>query len=147
MSGNKSSRAAVRFTELLEVFERLHGPDGCPWDRRQTHRSLLPKLREEVLEVEAAVRAGDAENLREELGDLLLLVIFNGLIADRSGRFTVEDIITGLTAKLKRRHPHVFGSERAGSARAALLSYRRAKRLEKKAGAGAAKKAVRRTGT
>lgn len=88
---------------------RLRGPDGCPWDRRQTHASLLKHLREEAGEVCRAVRRKDWDNLREELGDILLHLLFHAQIAEEAGRFSMGEVLGGLKAKLIRRHPHVFG--------------------------------------
>jgi tetrapyrrole methylase family protein/MazG family protein len=97
------------FDDLVRIMARLRGPGGCPWDRRQTHRSLLRYLREESREVEQAVRRGDHENLREELGDLLLQILFHSQIAGEKGRFTIRHVVRDLGRKLVRRHPHVFG--------------------------------------
>ena len=88
---------------------KLRAPGGCPWDRAQTHRSLLRYLGEESAEVARAVRRGDSANLKEELGDLLLQILFHSDIAKEAGRFDIYDVLTVLRDKLKRRHPHVFG--------------------------------------
>jgi len=106
------------FQRLVAIVERLRGPDGCPWDRRQTHRSLRPYLLEEAYEVLAAIDEVEAspEKLREELGDLLLQVLMHAVIAAEAGRFTLDDVINGLADKLVRRHPHVFGDAQAGDA-------------------------------
>ena len=88
---------------------RLRAPGGCPWDREQTHRSLLRYLEEETAEVRGAVRRKDWGNLQEELGDVLLQVLFHADIAEERGDFTIHDVIHTLRAKLVRRHPHVFG--------------------------------------
>ncbi len=88
---------------------RLRGPDGCPWDRRQTHASLLKHFREETGEVCRAVRRKDWDNLREELGDIILHVLFQAQIAREAGTFDIGEVLGGLKAKLVRRHPHVFG--------------------------------------
>ena len=121
----------TKFVELKSLFETLHGPDGCPWDKKQTHKSLLPKLREEVREFAAAVRRGDIRNMQEELGDILLLVMFNSMIAARAGNFTIEDVIGELGRKLKRRHPHVFGAVRVKSANQAIRQYHKVKARER----------------
>ncbi|HEX6990203.1 MAG TPA: nucleoside triphosphate pyrophosphohydrolase [Bacillota bacterium] len=110
--------AGPAFDRLVAVVERLRGPGGCPWDRRQTHESLSPYVLEEAYEVLAAIAqvTGKPHKLREELGDLLLQVVMHAVIAAEAGRFTVEDVVTGLVDKLIRRHPHVFGGGRAADA-------------------------------
>jgi tetrapyrrole methylase family protein/MazG family protein len=97
------------FDQLVRVMARLRSPGGCPWDRKQTHRSLLKFLEEEAQEVKAAVRKGDWDNLEEELGDLLLQVLFHSRIAEENGQFSVQDVVKTLIRKLTLRHPHVFG--------------------------------------
>src|SRR5262245_59967604 len=101
------------FEKLCEIVAKLRGPGGCPWDREQTHESLLPALIEEAYEVAGAVRADDTENFREELGDLLLLTVMNAEIARESSRFDCNGVIEDVSEKLIRRHPHVFGSSTA----------------------------------
>ncbi|OGR76223.1 MAG: nucleotide pyrophosphohydrolase [Elusimicrobia bacterium GWC2_64_44] len=88
----------------------LLNPGGCPWDRRQTHATLLKYLREEAGEVSQAVRRKDWHNLREELGDVLLQVVFHSELARRAGRFSLADVIKTVNSKMVRRHPHVFGA-------------------------------------
>ena len=97
------------FKDLMKVMEKLRSPEGCPWDRKQTHESLLPYLLEETYEVIDAVKKGKDEDLREELGDLLLQVVFHSQIAKERGAFDVEDVVDSITKKLIHRHPHVFG--------------------------------------
>ncbi|HEY8450127.1 MAG TPA: MazG family protein, partial [Bacillota bacterium] len=105
------------FARLVEVVERLRGPDGCPWDRQQTHDSLKPYLLEETYEVLAALddAVGKPHKLREELGDLLLQILLHSVIAGERGAFTVTDVVEGLRDKLIRRHPHVFGDVEVSS--------------------------------
>ncbi len=124
-------RKHTGFIELKEVFERLHGPEGCLWDKKQTHKSLIPHLREEVGEFIAAVRKGNEVHIKEELGDLLLHVMFNAQIAAKAGAFNVEDVISTLIAKLKRRHPHVFGKLKVKSAREITINWNKIKLKEK----------------
>ncbi len=100
---------------LRAVMERLYGPDGCPWDREQTHESLRKYLLEETYEVVDAIDRGDVDGLREELGDLLAHVFMHTSMAQERGEFSVEDVVEGIAAKMVRRHPHVFGDEDAGS--------------------------------
>jgi MazG family protein len=97
------------FRELVRIIARLRGPGGCPWDRAQTHGSLLRFLREESAEVSRAVRKRDFENLKDELGDVLLQVLLHAELAREAGRFGIEDVLRSLRDKLIRRHPHVFG--------------------------------------
>jgi MazG family protein len=103
---------------LLDVMATLRGPQGCPWDREQTHRSLLPYLIEESYELVDAVERGDTAATREELGDVLLQVVFHARVAEEAGAFTFADVAAGLADKLVHRHPHVFGGERLPSAQA-----------------------------
>lgn len=102
--------------EAITVMAKLRGPGGCPWDKRQTHTSLVKYAIEEAYEVAEAVEAGDPEALREELGDLLLQVLFHAQIAAEAGTFTLADVAATLVDKLKRRHPHVFGEVTAETA-------------------------------
>lgn len=101
--------ARATFDDLVRVMATLRGPQGCPWDRAQTHQSLRPYLLEEAYEVLEAIDAQDPDRLREELGDLLLQVVFHAQIAAERGAFTVHDVVASLHDKLVRRHPHVFG--------------------------------------
>ena len=98
---------------LLEVMRRLRGPGGCPWDRAQTHESLVPYLLEEASEAADALLDGDPKEMAEELGDVLLQVAFHSVIGEEEGRFTYEDVERTIVEKLIRRHPHVFGEARA----------------------------------
>ncbi len=101
---------------LLQVMADLRGEQGCPWDREQTHRSLVPFLVEEAYELIEAIETGDDAALREELGDVLLQVVFHARIAAERGAFTFADVAAGLADKLVARHPHVFGGPAAESA-------------------------------
>ena len=96
------------FSDLVALIRKLRAPDGCPWDRAQTHASLRPYVLEEAHEVIAAIDQNDPTALSDELGDLLLQVLLHSQIASESGQFTIEDVIDGLARKLIRRHPHVF---------------------------------------
>lgn len=100
-----------KFENLLKIMERLRRPDGCPWDREQTHESLRSYLLEEAYEVIDCIDRGMLENLPEELGDVLLQVIFHAQIGSEQGTFTIENVIEKLQHKLISRHPHVFGDE------------------------------------
>ncbi|OGS13371.1 MAG: nucleotide pyrophosphohydrolase [Elusimicrobia bacterium RIFOXYA2_FULL_58_8] len=109
----------------------LLGPGGCPWDRRQTHATLLRYLREEAGEVSRAVRRRDWDNLKEELGDVLLQVVFHAALARRAGRFTLGDVIQTINSKMVRRHPHVFGGKKLGTPAEVLRQWKRIKLAEK----------------
>ena len=122
------------FEKLCEIVARLRAPDGCPWDREQTHESLLPGLLEEAYEVVGAVRAHDAANLREELGDLLLLVVMQAQIASEGDHFQIDDVIAEVAGKLVRRHPHVFATSNARDTGAVVKQWEAIKRKENKAG-------------
>src|SRR6266404_5034951 len=111
------------FNKLCEIVAKLRAPGGCPWDREQTHESLLPQLLEEAYEVTGAVRANDTVNFREELGDLLLHVVMHAEIARESGQFQIDDVLNEVTDKLVRRHPHVFGKTDAHDSGAVLRQW------------------------
>ena len=97
---------------LMEIMAHLRSPEGCPWDQEQTHQSLTRCLIEEVSETLEAIDEDDMELLEEELGDLLLQVVFHAQIAKENGNFDIEDVARGISDKLVRRHPHVFGDEK-----------------------------------
>ena len=103
------------YEELLDVIAQLRSEHGCPWDKVQTHESLIPCLRNECEEVVQAIEQHDEENLCEELGDVLLQVLLHARIAEEEGQFTMADVVNGLAEKMVRRHPHVFGDEEYGS--------------------------------
>ncbi len=104
------------FAGLVELMRRLRAPDGCPWDRQQTYDSIKPYLLEETYEVVDAVGRRDFTELKGELGDLLLQVVFFSQMAAEEGRFTIDDVIEGIHTKMVRRHPHVFGDAKADTA-------------------------------
>ena len=120
------------FQHLVQIMRKLRSPQGCSWDKEQDHTSLLPYLREEVRELTTAVRTGDMHNMREELGDILLQVIFHAQIAADNGYFDINDVIHTLVRKLIRRHPHVFGDVRVTSAKDIIKNWHKIKRQEKK---------------
>ncbi len=125
--------AANQFQKLCEIVAKLRAPGGCPWDREQTHESLLPALIEEAYEAAEAARAKDDAHFREELGDLLLLVVMHAEIARENRRFDIGKIIREASDKLVRRHPHVFGTSDARDSGAVLKQWEAIKRAEKKA--------------
>lgn len=129
-----------RFSQLVELMATLRAPNGCPWDRKQTHESLKPYLLEETYEVLETIDHRDTAKLREELGDVLLQVLFHSQIAAEAGVFTVEDVLELLATKLIRRHPHVFGNgEKSGNptnGEQVLSQWEEIKRAEREAAGG-----------
>ena len=122
----------IAFRRLCDIVAKLRQPDGCPWDREQTNDSLIPPLIEEAYEVAGAVRAKDDANLREELGDLLLLIVMEAQITAEEKRFTIEDVMGEIAEKLVRRHPHVFGASDVRETEAVVKQWEAIKREEKK---------------
>ena len=119
------------YEELLDVIAQLRGEHGCPWDKAQTHESLIPCLRNECEEVVQAIEQHDEENLCEELGDVLLQVLLHARIAEEEGSFSMKDVVNGLAEKMVRRHPHVFGDEEYGSPEQNQARWEEIKRQEK----------------
>lgn len=117
--------------QLLRIMARLRAPDGCPWDREQSHATLRASVIEEAYEVAAAISAEDDSNLREELGDLLLQVVFHAQMSRERGGWNFESVAAGIVEKLVRRHPHVFGSENAATSTDVLKRWEEIKREEK----------------
>ena len=124
--------STINFEKLCEIVAKLRGPGGCPWDREQTHESLLPALMEESYEVTEAAREKNDAHFREELGDLLLLVVMHAEIASETDRFNIDDVVRDISEKLIRRHPHVFGTSDARDSGAVLKQWEAIKRDEKK---------------
>jgi len=120
------------FNKLCDIVAKLREPGGCPWDREQTHESLLPATIEEAYEVAEAARAKNDAHFREELGDLLLLVVMHAEIAREAGRFDINNVVDDVTEKLVRRHPHVFGKSDARDSGAVLKQWEAIKREEKR---------------
>jgi tetrapyrrole methylase family protein/MazG family protein len=116
---------------LKEIIARLRAPDGCPWDREQTHESIKPQLLEESFEVLEAIDEKNDRMLKEELGDVLLHIVFHSQLAAERGAFTLEDVINGVADKLVHRHPHVFGENKLGSSAEVLKQWDEIKKLEK----------------
>ncbi len=119
------------FSNLVRLMARLRSPSGCPWDRQQDHRSLRPCLLEETYEVLEAIDRDDPDALRQELGDLLLQVIFHAQLAAEAGRFDMQGVIQGLRDKLVARHPHVFGDSSADTPDKVLHQWDSLKRQER----------------
>lgn len=130
-SENVPHAVTTEFEKLCQIVAQLRAPGGCPWDREQTHQSLLPGLLEEAYEVADAIRTNDDANLREELGDLLLQVVMQAEIASEEGRFTIAEVSREVADKLVRRHPHVFGASQARDTGAVLQQWDAIKRAEK----------------
>lgn len=126
-----SSEHGERLLDLIRVMARLRGPGGCPWDLEQDHRTLASNLLEETYEVLDAIEAGDPDQLREELGDVLLQVVFHAQMAADEGAWDVDDVAEGILRKLIRRHPHVFGDVEVAGADEVLVNWERIKAEEK----------------
>jgi tetrapyrrole methylase family protein/MazG family protein len=121
-----------KLEKLIETVAVLRGPNGCPWDREQTHRSLLPCLLDETYEFFDAVDENDPEKMKEELGDLLLQIALHAQMADESKQFTLEDVAGAITEKLIRRHPHVFGDAHVSGSTEVIHRWEEIKRAEKR---------------
>jgi tetrapyrrole methylase family protein/MazG family protein len=119
------------FAKLVALQERLLAPNGCPWDREQTHESLRKFLVEETYEVLDAMDSGDARKFSSELGDLLLQVVFHAVLAEEAGRFTISDVIESVHTKMVRRHPHVFGDAKVRTSAAVLKKWEEIKAEER----------------
>ncbi|MBN1824576.1 MAG: hypothetical protein JW803_09695 [Endomicrobiales bacterium] len=124
-------RCGNQFKKLVDIMARLRGHDGCPWDKHQTHDSLIHYLFSEANELKAAVRKRDWENLKEELGDVLLQVVFHSRIAEEHGYFNITDVVEEINKKLKRRHPHVFGKKKLRTPGEVYTQWELIKRREK----------------
>ena len=112
-----------QFATLVDIIAKLRAPDGCPWDRKQTHASLRKNLLEECYEVLEALDSGDSRKLCDELGDLLMQVVLHAQIATEAGEFKLADVVTNISAKLIHRHPHVFGSLKVKDAEEVVLNW------------------------
>lgn len=123
------------FEDFVKIIERLRAKDGCPWDREQTHDSLRPCMMEEAAEFVSSIRiyheSGSAENMREELGDILLQVVMHSVIAEEEGLFTLGDVVGEVSEKMIRRHPHIFGTVHVDSSAEVLQNWDEIKKKEK----------------
>ena len=126
------NKSVACFGDLLRVMDRLTAPDGCPWDKAQTHLSIRQNMIEEAYEAVDAMDAGDIDGMVEELGDVILQAVFHCNIAERTGEFDIADALSGLCGKLYSRHTHIFGAERATDAGEALTAWEKAKAVEKR---------------
>ena len=122
-----------QFDTLVEIIARLRAPDGCPWDRQQTHASLRENLLAECYEVLEALDEGDSRKLCDELGDLLMQIVFHAQMATEAGEFDMGDVVRGINAKLIHRHPHIFGSKKVRDAEEVALNWESLKQEEREA--------------
>ncbi len=125
------ARKTTEWAKLCDLVKRLRSPKGCPWDRAQTHVSLIKYLREEAGEVEAALKRGRWHEIEDELGDLLLQVLLHCEIEREKGRFDIEDVAKAQRLKLERRHPHVFGRAEYKTAEDVLADWKTIKTRER----------------
>lgn len=128
---NTTDAPRYSYEDFLDIIAKLRAPGGCPWDMEQTHESLKKCLIEESGEVIEAIDNKDDENLCEELGDLLLQVVMHAQIAAEEGRFTMDDVVQGVSEKMVRRHPHVFGDAKVTSVEEGLDLWNAIKQQEK----------------
>ncbi len=129
--GKKGKQMETTLTQLLAIIQKLRAPDGCPWDRIQTHETIRGKLMEEAYEVIDAISSGDMTHLQEELGDLLLHILLQCQMASENNHFTFENVMQGLSEKLIRRHPHVFGEENFSDSTEVSIAWDKIKEQEK----------------
>lgn len=124
------------YEDFLNIIKMLRGENGCPWDKVQTHESLKPCMMEEAAELLASIRiyeqTGNSDNMREELGDVLLQVVMHAQIASEEGLFTMADVVDEVSRKMVRRHPHVFGTGNADTPEEVLTNWEEIKKEEKK---------------
>lgn len=120
-----------KFDDLVEIMARLRGEDGCPWDREQTHESIRQNMLEEAYEVCEAIDTGDRAALCEELGDVLLQVVFHACIEQEAGGFSIDDVADGICKKLILRHPHIFGDVQVNDSAEVLVNWDNIKKAEK----------------
>jgi tetrapyrrole methylase family protein/MazG family protein len=125
------SKKEYNFEDLRDIMSILRSPDGCPWDTEQTHQSIRNNLIEEAYEVVEAIDLADDALLKEELGDLLLQVVFHSEIANQDKRFNMNDVCDGICKKLILRHPHIFGEIKANTSEQVLINWDEIKKTEK----------------
>ena len=128
MSVSYPQKERYSVDDLVEILALLRSPEGCPWDREQTHESIRSNMLEEACEAIEAINQHDAEHLKEELGDVLFQVVFHAQMAAEAGTFTLEDVADGICKKMLARHPHVFGNVAAADAGEALAAWDAVKR-------------------
>ena len=130
-TSNAETDKKYTYEDFLDIIAQLRAPGGCPWDQKQTHESLRDCLLEESQEVLDAIDNRDDDNLCEELGDVLLQVVMHAQIAAEEGRFTMDDVVQGVSEKMVRRHPHVFGDIKVDSVEEGLDLWNAIKAQEK----------------
>ena len=130
-----SPKNLSKFATLVDIIARLRAPEGCPWDRKQTHASLRENLLEECYETLAALDEGDSKKLCEELGDLLMQIVLHAQIATEAGEFELGDVISSINTKLIHRHPHIFGSTKVKDAEEVALNWEVLKQEERESDA------------
>ncbi|MGI6588139.1 MAG: nucleoside triphosphate pyrophosphohydrolase [Peptococcia bacterium] len=128
---NEVNSSEYSLDPLVNILDKLLSPEGCPWDREQNHFTLKPCLLEETYEVIEAIDCKDMEKLKEELGDVLLQVVFHTVLAQQKRAFNLNDVITGITSKMVRRHPHVFGEATVRGTEDVLKNWEEIKKAEK----------------
>ena len=130
---SKSAASTPAWEKFIKIIASLRAPDGCPWDREQTERSLIPFAIEETFELAEAIESGQDGAIVEELGDVLLQVVLHAQIASETARFTIDDVVRGISEKMVRRHPHVFGdeSEKVSTSSEVLTRWQEIKKAEK----------------
>ncbi len=121
----------MKIDELVAVMKKLRSPEGCPWDRAQTHKSLMPFIMDECGELLDAIAAEDDANFKEELGDVLMHIVLHSVMAEERGAFTFDDVVEGITSKMISRHPHVFGQEAVETASEVVDLWEKVKAKEK----------------
>jgi len=132
MNKHKSNATTDNFDKLVKLMHQLRSPEGCPWDRAQTHDSLKKYMLEEAYEVLEAIDAGSDDDFRDELGDLLMQVIFHAQLAQERKAFDIQDVIRAITDKMIRRHPNVFGDEKIDTAEQQAVNWEKIKKTEGK---------------
>lgn len=132
MKKDLETQIKKNFLRLIKIVKKLLGKNGCPWDKMQTHLTLLKHLDEEVMEFKNAVRKKDVKGMEEELGDIMLHIVFHSVLASKEKLFNINSVLTSLNKKLIRRHPHVFGNLKCRKPEEALKIWKKIKKEEKK---------------
>jgi len=125
------SNSTKEFIRMMKIFDKLHSEKGCLWDKKQTHQTLIKYLKEESAEFISAVRKKDFKGMQEELGDILLQVMFHSQMAKKKKKFTIHDVMKTLNDKLVRRHPHVFSGKKVKSVNDIIVNWGKIKKREK----------------
>ncbi len=121
-----------KFYDLVEIVSKLRGEKGCPWDKKQTHKSLIKYLKEETEELIKEIEKRNTEGIKDELGDVLLQVVFHSQIEKEKGNFDIDDVVDSICRKMVRRHPHVFGNLKVKSEKEVEKKWEEIKRKEKR---------------